>query len=134
MCANMARIPALRDRAVGVRRAKRIDRVGAIVLLVCLAVLARQVGADLRTNTHAVADLDGLHVLADLDSLADDLVADANGERAAAPAAVDGVDIAAADAAAVDGDVDVAVFEGLELELWWRYVSVLTGWYGRPSR
>lgn len=59
----------------------------AVVFLVSLAVAAVQVGLDLGTDTDAVADLDSLDVLADLDGLANDLVADANGERALAPAA-----------------------------------------------
>lgn len=50
--------------------------------------------------------------------LANDLMPNADWQRALAPAAVDGVDIGAADTAALDGNVNVTVLEGLELELW----------------
>ena len=59
----------------------------AVVLLIRLAVDAVQVGADLSTNTNSVADLDSLHIFANLDGLADDLVADADGQWALAPTA-----------------------------------------------
>ena len=49
--------------------------IGAVVLLVSLAVAALQAGADLSANTDSVADLDSLHVFADLESSANDLVA-----------------------------------------------------------
>ena len=72
------------------------------------------------TDTDTIADLDRLDVFADLYGLADDFVTNADGEWAVAPASIDGVDVRAADSAAVNGDVDIAVFEGLELELWWK--------------
>jgi len=40
----------------------------------------------LSTNADSVADLDGLHVFADLDSAADDLVADTERHRSLTPA------------------------------------------------
>lgn len=43
----------------------------------------------------------------------------ADGEGDFSPAASDCVDVGTADTAGVDGDIDVMVFEGLELELWW---------------
>jgi len=116
----MARVATLRKCAIHWPRCTvRVDLVGAVVLLVRLAVAAGQVGANLCTNTDTVADLDGLHIFADLDCLSDDLVADADGQRSLTPAAVDGVDVRSAYTAALDGNVNVAVLEGLELELGW---------------
>lgn len=48
-----------------------------VVLLVSLAVDALQASLDLRTTTDSVANLHGLDILADLDSSANDLVANA---------------------------------------------------------
>ena len=55
--------------------------------MVCLAVVASQVGLDLSTNTNAVSNLDCLDILSYFDGLANDFVADADWERALAPAA-----------------------------------------------
>ena len=89
----------------------------AVVLVVSLAELALQAGPDLRSNTNTVSDLDGCHLLADLDSLTNDFVTDADWERAIAPTASDCMDIRAADAAALDLDVDVTVFKFLGFKL-----------------
>lgn len=70
-----------------------VDLVGAVVLLVSLAVVAGQVCADLSSYADTVADLDGLDRLADLDGTADDLVAGYDRQGCFAPAAGDGVDI-----------------------------------------
>ena len=88
-----------------------------VVLVVRLAKLALQTGTDLSTNTNTVSNLDGCHLVADFDSLADDFVTDTDWERAFAPAASDGMDIGAADSAALNLDVDVTVFELLRFEL-----------------
>lgn len=89
----------------------------AVVLVVSLAELALQAGPDLSSNTNTVSNLDGCHLIADLDSLADDFVTDADWERAFAPTASDCMDIRAADAAALNLDVDVTVFKVLGFEL-----------------
>ena len=116
MTSHMTTIPALRDSPILVRRSKRINSIGAVVLLVRLAVIARQICLDLRSYAHTIADFDSLDIFADLDGLADNLMTNTDGQWTFAPAAVDGVNIGSADTAAVDGNVDVAVFEGLELE------------------
>lgn len=59
---------------------------GAVVLLISLAVYTGQVGLDLRANTDPVANLDGLDIFADLDSSADNLVTNAERHRSLAPA------------------------------------------------
>jgi len=107
----------LREGAITVLCAESVDGIRAVVLLVGLAVGAGQVGLNLRTDTDTVTFLDGLHVLADPDSLANDLVADAERHRSVTPAAIDGVQVRSADTAALNGDIDIAVLEGLELEL-----------------
>ena len=117
MGANVGGVAALADGAVGVLGGKGVDGVGAVVLLVGLAVGAGQIGADLGADADAVAGLGRLDVGADLEHAADDFVADADGQGTVAPAAIDGVHVGAADAAAVDGDVDITRFERLEGEL-----------------
>lgn len=117
MSADVRREATLRNGTIFVRSAVGVDGVRAVVLLVRLAVVAGEIGLDLSANADAVADLDCLHVLADLDGFADDLVADADWQWALAPSAGDRVDIAATDTAALNSDVDVAVLEWLELEL-----------------
>jgi hypothetical protein len=60
--------------------------IGAVVLLVSLAVAALEARADLSANTDSVADLDSLHVFADLESAANDLVADTERHGSITPA------------------------------------------------
>ena len=88
-----------------------------VVLIIRLAKLAFQAGADLGTDSNAVSDLDGGHLVADLDGLANDFMTNADWKRAITPTAIDCVDIGAADPAAFNLDVDVAVFELLRFEL-----------------
>lgn len=89
----------------------------AVVLIVSLAELALQAGTDLSTNTNTVSNLDGCHLVADLDSLADDFVANADWKRAFTPTSSDCMDIRTTDSAALNLDVDVTVFELLGFEL-----------------
>jgi hypothetical protein len=92
--------------------------VGAVVLVVGLALRACQVGPDLSANTSAVSNLEVLDLRTDLDDLANDLVADAERERDVfAPAAGNCVDVRGADTASVNGDVYIMVFELLEGQL-----------------
>ena len=70
-----------------------INLIWAIVLLIRFAVVASEIGADLCSNTHAVANFHSLHTVADLDGLADDLVTDTDGDWAFAPTSVDSMDI-----------------------------------------
>lgn len=116
----MARISTLADRAIRPLGAKSINGVRAVVLLIRLAVVAGQIRSDLSTNAHAVADLHGFDFGADFDGLANDLVTDADGEWAVTPSAIDCVHVAAAYSAAVNCNVDIVVFEVLELELQWK--------------
>lgn len=60
--------------------------VGAVVLLVGLAVAALEARADLSANTDSVADLDGLHVFADLNRAANDFVTDTERHGSLTPA------------------------------------------------
>jgi hypothetical protein len=89
----------------------------AVVLLVCLAVVALQAGSDLRANTNSVADLNSLYIIADLDSASDNLVANAKRHGSIAPASSDSVNIRTTDTASVDSNVNVAVTELLQFEL-----------------
>lgn len=93
-----------------------------VVLVVRFAKLALQTSTDLGTNTNTVSNLDGCHLVADFDGLTDDFVTDADWERAIAPTASDGMDIRAADSAALNLDVDITIFELLWFELGMRSV------------
>lgn len=88
-----------------------------VVLVVRLANLALQTGTDLSANTHTVSNLDGCHLITYFDSLADDFVTDANWEGAITPTASNGMDIRAANSAALNFDVDVTVFKLLRFKL-----------------
>lgn len=95
-----------------------VDLVGAVVLLVRLAVVASQVGANLSTNTSAVANLNLGDLGADLDDLADNLVSYAERKRnVLSPSASDGVDVGCADTAGIDGNVNIVLLELLEGKL-----------------
>jgi hypothetical protein len=61
--------------------------VRAVVLLVGLAVVAVQACPDLGTNTDSVANLDSLDFAANLDSSANDFVANTERHGSIAPAA-----------------------------------------------
>lgn len=114
----MAGVATLGDSSIGVLCAVGVELVGAVVLLVGLAVVAREVGTDLSTNTNAVSDLDVFNLGANLDGLANDLVSYAKRERdVPAPAAIDLVDIGRADTASVDGNVNVVLLELLKRNL-----------------
>lgn len=89
----------------------------AVVLVVRFAKLALQTRTNLSANTDTVSNLDGCHLVADLDGFTDDLMTDADWERAIAPTASDGMDIRAADSAALNFNVDVTIFELLRFEL-----------------
>jgi hypothetical protein len=60
--------------------------IGAVVLLVSLAVAAFEARADLSANTDSVADLDSLHVFADLEGAANDFVANTERHGGVTPA------------------------------------------------
>lgn len=75
---HVARVAALRDGAIRVRCAVGVNHVGTVVLLIRFAIAARQVCLNLSTDTDAVANLDGLDILSNLDRLAHDFVANAD--------------------------------------------------------
>ena len=89
----------------------------AVVLIVALALFALQAGPNLCSHTNSIADLDGLHLVSDLDGFADNLVADTDRQRTVTPTTVDGVDIGTAHTAALDADIDIVVVKLLGLEL-----------------
>ena len=109
---------AVGGAAVGVVCVVRVDHVRAVVLVLVLAHVALEARPHLGADADPVAYFDAaLDVLADLHGLADHLVADAERALEVTPAAGACVHVAAADAAALDLDVDVAVLEGLGIEL-----------------
>jgi hypothetical protein len=91
--------------------------VRAIVLIFVLAELTRHARRHLGTNPDPVSLLDAGHCLAHVDDLAYDFVAYAEWPFEVAPASGDCVHIGSADAAALDLDIDIVVFERLRLEV-----------------
>lgn len=108
------------------------NHVGAVVLVVALALRALETRPNLSANTDAVALFYILDAFAHLDCLADDLVAYADRSVSLAPTAGDSVNIGAADTAALDLDVDVIITEGLGLELCASLSVSLSHWWSPP--
>lgn len=95
---------------MGSRMGATHHEVWAVILICGLALRALETRPDLGSHAHAVSLLDpGPDSLADLDSLADDLVADTERPFVVTPAARDGVDIGAAHAARLDLHVNIIV-------------------------
>ena len=135
VCTDVRGVTTLRDGAIRVRCTVCVDGVGAVVLLVSLAVVAGQVGTNLSTNTDwivvnmvclqielwtertSVADLAVRDLVADLDDLANDLVANAKRKGSVTPTSSDGVKIGSTDTTSLNGNVDIVLLELLELEL-----------------
>lgn len=108
----------MRHGAIRILGTVCVDLVGAVVLLVILAVVAGEVGADLGSNTNTVSDLDLGNLAANLDGLADDLVSNTEGKgNIFSPSSSYGVDIGSADTAGVDGDINIVFLERLERKL-----------------
>src|SRR5690606_23505597 len=83
----------------------------AIIFIVALAVVALQATPNLRANTDTVSLLHGGDLGTGLENLADDFVADDERSLDFTPTAGDGVEVGTADAAGMNLDVDVVVFE-----------------------
>jgi len=64
---GVRRVTTLGDGSIRVRGTVSVDLIGAVVLLVGLAVAAGKIGTDLCTDTNTVADLDVLDLASDLD-------------------------------------------------------------------
>ena len=88
-----------------------------VVLVITFALLALQARPDLSPDTDAISDLAAGHLVANLDCVANDLVANADRKRGSSPAAIDCVNIRATDTAALNLDVDVVGSELLRFEL-----------------
>jgi hypothetical protein len=108
----------LRNSAIGVLGSVGVNLVGAVVLLVVLALVAGQVGTNLSTNTSAISNLDASDLVANLDDLSDNLVSYAERKRdVLSPSTGDGVNIGGANTAGVDRNVNVVLLELLERKL-----------------
>ena len=115
----MARIATLSNGAIFVRSTIGINGIGAVVFLVGLAVVTCEVGADLSSNTSAVANLEVFNLGANLYDFADDFVADAQRKGDIfSPSASYSVDVGCANATRIDSNVDIVVLELLQWKLW----------------
>ena len=85
--------------------------------MVRFAQFALQTSLDLGTHTNAVANLDGSYFVSDFDSLANDLMTDADGKRAVSPTTSNGVDVRTTNTTTLDLNVYVTILEWLGLEL-----------------
>ena len=114
MCSHMTGVPSLRDNSgVGPYGTVRILLMHTVRLIVVLALLALQAGVQLGAEAYALPRLDQRHLGTDTQSLANDLVANRQREVLVSPTAADGVHVGTADAAGLDLDLDVEIFEGL---------------------
>lgn len=113
MASLVRRVTTLRGvSGIQIRRTIGINLVLTVRLIVVLALLTLQARIHLRTDTNTLTDLGESDLVANLDDLADDLVADGEGVGTAAPVAGDGVQVAGANAAALDLDINVVRTEG----------------------
>jgi hypothetical protein len=98
----MAGVASLGDSAVGVFGAVCVDLVGAVVLLVVLALVAGEVGTNLGTDSGAVANLNAGYLVADLYDFSNDLVSYAKRKwNLLSPSTGDGVNVGSANTAGV---------------------------------
>lgn len=83
MGSNVGRVAALGDGLVGIDvlgvwGSIGVDLVWTVILIVTLALRAFETSPDLSTHTHAVSDFYRLDVGPNLDSMADNLMTDAD--------------------------------------------------------
>lgn len=89
----------------------------AVVLVIARALLALHARPNLSSNTDTVSDLAASHLVANLNSMANNFMPDADGKRDFAPASCDGVYIRPANAATLNLNIDVIGPEFLGFEL-----------------
>lgn len=115
---NVRRVTSLRDGAVRVLSTIRIDLVRAVVLLVCLTVVASKVGTDLGTRADTVAHFVLGNLGSDLDDTTNNLVSYAKRKRnVLTPSTSDGMDIRSADTAGINSNVNIVVLKLLQGKL-----------------
>jgi hypothetical protein len=125
--ADVTREAALGNRSIWVFRTVSIHLLRTVILLILLASAASQVSPDLSADADPIANFDIFDGIANADGMADDFVTDAQRDGVVAPTTRYLVNIAGANAAGGDCDIDIAVFEFLELELRTRCCQLLVG-------
>ncbi len=88
----------------------------AVALVLALADVAFEAGPHLCTYTYAIALLDFLDVLANVDSFAHNLMADTQGALEVAPSTCYGVNIGSAHTATLDLHINIGIAEGFRRE------------------
>ncbi|KAI6747715.1 hypothetical protein HG531_008257 [Fusarium graminearum] len=101
------------DTAIRVFAVVSVDHVRAVVFVLVVAELALEARRNLSTNTNTVANLDLADLVTNSYSLANNFVTNTERTLKVSPATSDGVDIRAADTAAFDLDINIAVSPGL---------------------
>ncbi len=99
MSADVACVTSLRNCSIFVWCSVGIDLIGAVVLLIGLAVFTCEICLNLCTNTDPVSDFDGLHIFADFDRLTNYFMTNAQWQWNFSPTTSDGVNIGTADTA-----------------------------------
>lgn len=118
MRTDVARVSTLGNSTIGVLSTICVDLVRAVVLLVSFAVVACKVGSYLCADADSVALLKLCDLGADIDDLADDLVAYTKREgNVFSPPASDCVNIGGADTAGIDCDIDIVFFKLFQRQL-----------------
>lgn len=118
MGADMRGVATLRHQAsIGPDAAIGIELLCAVCLVVIVALAAVQAGERLCAHSHAVTNFDSCYLGTNTDGRADNLVADSQGEVVATPTAVNGVNVTAADTAALDLQLNIMFTKRLCVEL-----------------
>jgi hypothetical protein len=114
MRTHVGRVTTLADNArLWVRSTVCVDHLGAVVLLVRLAVDTLSASSDLGTNTNSLSLLELGDLVTCPQYAADNLVSNAKRQRCLSPSSSDGVDIRAADTAGINGNINIVLLERL---------------------
>jgi hypothetical protein len=117
----MTAVTALGDtlawiRLLGIRGTIGVYLMGAVVLIVTLAIFAFETSPDLCADANSVANLDGLDILSHFHSATDYFVANSERSWVVAPS-IELMYIRATDATGLDSDINVGGLEDFGGEL-----------------
>ena len=96
---------------------KLTNHMRTVIFIIGLANLALKTSLDLSSDTNAITNLAGGDFVASLDYFANNLMTNTDWQGTIAPAAINCMDVGAANAASFNLDVNIMVLEWLWLEL-----------------